>query len=252
MAKRNFDGLNPLSWFPRKIYGINSNGDWQLIEDEKLNLKNNSFIKNYSGGVSINKIHSDIKPLSCDKYKVLDDDIGGDAPKDFIRVYEFKKSKKADVKNWEKHIAKVGHKWYPLESITEHLLNRIGEILGLDMAHSQLRIVHGQLRFLSKYFLQSEDILVHGAQIYSTYLEENDDKFIQEIEDQNWARALLTFQFTHEAVKFLFPQQFQSIMNHLVELLVFDAITGNNDRHFYNWAVITHIEGLNPPKLSPI
>ncbi|MEO0779107.1 MAG: hypothetical protein AAF146_21255, partial [Bacteroidota bacterium] len=26
----------------------------------------------------------------------------------------------------------------------------------------------------------------------------------------------------------------------------------NNDRHFYNWAVITHIEGTNPPRFSPI
>ncbi len=139
-----------------------------------------------------------------------------------------------------------------MESISEHLLNRIGEVLGLNMAKSQLRVAHGQLRFLSKYFLRDEEILVHGAQVYSAYLEENDDKFVQEIEDQNWARALLTFQFTYEALKFIFPKQFQIIMNQFVELLVFDAITGNNDRHFYNWAVVTHLEEKNPPRFSPI
>ena len=41
-------------------------------------------------------------------------------------------------------------------------------------------------------------------------------------------------------------------MNSLVELLVFDAITGNNDRHFYNWAVVKDILGKKTPKLSPI
>ena len=136
--------------------------------------------------------------------------------------------------------------------ICEHLLNRIGEVLGLNIAPSQLRITHGQLRFLSKYFLQNGENLVHGAQIYSSYLQENDDRFIQEIEDQNWARTLLTFQFTQEAVEFLFPNEFKEIMNHLVELLVFDAITGNNDRHFYNWAVITHVEGMKSPEFAPI
>lgn len=81
---------------------------------------------------------------------------------------------------------------------------------------------------------------------------ENDNRFVQEIENQNWARALLTFQFTNESIKFVFPDQHSILMNQLVKLLVFDAITGNNDRHFYNWAVITHIEGVNPPRFSPI
>lgn len=118
MAKKfsKLKKLEPLRWHPRRIYGINKNGVWELIEDEKLDANNNSFIKNFSGGVSIKKIHLEIHPLSIKHYKVLDDDIGGDAPKDFISVYEFKKSKKSDTKNWQKYIAKIGHKWYPLES----------------------------------------------------------------------------------------------------------------------------------------
>jgi len=33
---------------------------------------------------------------------------------------------------------------------------------------------------------------------------------------------------------------------------MFDAITGNNDRHFFNWGVLTNIKGNFQPKFSPI
>ena len=248
---RNEDKLVPLRWVPKLVYGYDENNILVLKDDEKTNDQKNDLIKNYSGGVSISQIHRNIKPIKLKNYKVLNDEMGGDAPKDFIELYEYKKGKRTVSRNWDKYIAKVGHKWYPLESISEHLLNRIGEVLGLKMAESQLRLVHGQVRFFSKFFRKKNENIMHGAQIYSSYLEENVE-FVEEIESQNWARALLTFQFTFEAVKFVFPYEHDSIMNHLVELLVFDAITGNNDRHFYNWAVLNHIEGKNPPKFSPI
>ncbi|MEO0779179.1 MAG: hypothetical protein AAF146_21625, partial [Bacteroidota bacterium] len=200
--------LEPLKWYPQKVYGSSVEGQVELVENETTDSTRNDIIKNYSGGIPISKIHGLIKPLRKGYYQVLQDDIGGDAPKDFIRVYKHGDAPKESPNLWDKHIAKVGHKWYPLESISEHLLNRIGEVLGLNMAKSQLRIAHGQLRFLSKYFLVAEENMIHGAQIYSTYLEENDDRFVQEIEDQNWARALLTFQFTDESIKFMFPDQY--------------------------------------------
>lgn len=35
-------------------------------------------------------------------------------------------------------------------------------------------------------------------------------------------------------------------------MLLFDALVGNNDRHFYNWGVIRHIESKHEPYFSPI
>ena len=35
-------------------------------------------------------------------------------------------------------------------------------------------------------------------------------------------------------------------------MLLFDCFTGNNDRHFYNWAVIRSITNTHPPYFSPI
>ena len=138
-------------------------------------------IENYSG-VSIGSIHKAIKPLRQGYYKVLDYPISGDAPKDFIQAYKYGEGKRNKIKDWPKFIAKVGHKWYPMESITEYLLNRIGEVMGLNMAKSELRLADEQLRFLSRYFLQEGENLVHGAQLYSGYLEEKDDEFVMEIE----------------------------------------------------------------------
>jgi len=47
----------------------------------------------------------------------------GDAPKDFLRVYEYRKGcRRSNPTSWPKFIAKVGHKYYPNESVTEHLI----------------------------------------------------------------------------------------------------------------------------------
>ncbi len=233
---------------PNKFYGYVA-GTFQELDIEQRAIS----IFKYSDGLPLIKIHQQVKPLKRKHYEILDTMPGGDAPKDFIRLYEYEKGKRRANKkqNWDKYIAKVGHKWYPLESITEYLLNRIGEVLGLNIAASQLRLIHNQIRFLSKYFLQEGDNLVHGAQIYSAYLS-GDKKFVDEIEASNLSRTLLSFQFTDEAVKFVFPTHHQTIMTELVRLLLFDAITGNNDRHFYNWAVITTITGEKEPRFSPI
>lgn len=251
--KEVFKKLIPLSWTSPIRYKVDGNGKLVAAEDEFLDWNRNGTIINYSGGIEIPIIHGAIAPLRTGYYRILKDDLGGDAPKDFIAVYEYGHGKKSKPRNWNRHIAKVGHKWYPLESISEHLLNQIGEVLGLNMAKSQLRVINGQLRFLSKYFLdRDEENLIHGAQIYSACLQETDDRFVQEVENENLARDLFTFQFTDESIKNMFPEQYQVIMNDLVKLLVFDAIIGNNDRHIYNWAIITHIEEKKPSRFSPI
>ena len=50
-------------------------------------------------------------------YTVVGQAIAGDAPKDFIRAYTYGKAKRSNPRKWPAYIAKVGHKWYPNESI---------------------------------------------------------------------------------------------------------------------------------------
>lgn len=196
--------------------------------------------------------HKHIPVLKTGNYFVVKGiSIGGDAPKDFIRVYEYGQVRKSNRHKWTAYIAKVGHKWYPMESITEHLLNRIGAELGLTMAFSKLAIVNEQIRFFSRYFLKKNEQLMHGAQIYSAFLN-GDDHFVETVEQQNLSRILFTFQFAEAAIKYSFPNHWKELLENFVKLLIFDAIVGNSDRHFYNWGVITDIEGKKPPRFAPI
>lgn len=196
--------------------------------------------------------HKHITVLKNKNYYVVKGvSIGGDAPKDFIRVYEYGAIRKLNRTKWTAYIAKVGHKWYPMESITEHLLNRIGMELGLNMAFSKLAIVNEQIRFLSRYFLNKNEQLMHGAQIYSAFLSD-DGHFVETVEQQNLSRVLFTFQFAEAAIKYSFPNHWKELLENFVELIIFDAIVGNSDRHFYNWGVITDIEGKKAPRFAPI
>ncbi len=177
--------------------------------------------------------------------------VGGDAPKDFIKVYKYGRVKYKDTRNWIAYIAKTGHKWYPNESITEHLLNCIGIELGLAMSSSELAIISGQLRFLSEYFLKERSQeLVHGVDIYAGYI--SDRELVEDIENRKLAREFFTFQFSENAIGAAFPKQKEEIVKDFVRLLTFDAIVGNNDRHFYNWGVVQSLTGEHEPYFAPV
>ena len=177
----------------------------------------------------------------------------GDAPKGFVRLYNYQqggKIRRQNPKTWPLYIAKTGHKWYPVESITEHLLNRLGFVFGIKMADSKLAVINGQLRFLSRYFLDvQKETLVHGAEIFAGYLE--DQAFVESVEKANLSRKFFTLQFVEKAVTKAFPHEKNAIMKDLVKLLLFDAMVGNNDRHFYNWAVIQSFDRRKTVCFSP-
>jgi hypothetical protein len=177
----------------------------------------------------------------------------GDAPKGFVRIYDYETNsnvRRRSPKTWTQYIAKTGHKWYPIESVTEYLLNRLGIVFGLEMADSRLCIINGQLRFLSRYFLERNEELVHGAEIFAGYIE--DLAFVESVEQADLSRVFFTLQFVETAIEKAFPSEKQHIMHELVRLLLYDAMVGNNDRHFYNWAVIRSLDSNRPARFSPV
>jgi len=181
--------------------------------------------------------------------------LDGEAPKQFIRAYFYQKEsgvRKSNPKTWFPYIAKTAEKWYPHESVSEYMINRIGQVLGLKMNEIVLCRVNGQIRFLSKYFLRKNEVLVHGAQICGEYL--NDVEFAAQIANHiPTAKELFTFEFISDAIKTVFKSSADSIIDDLVRMIMFDAITGNNDRHFYNWGVIdTHKRLGKTPHFAPI
>lgn len=200
------------------------------------------------------QIEGAIPKIKKKHYRIIPDTtITGDAPKELLRIYEYKEGMRS-IHNphlWDLYIVKTGHKWYPYESITEYVLNKIGECLGLNLAESRLFIINGQVRFLSKVFLnQKNELLEHGAELYHGYLD--DKEFVESIEKKQLSSEFFTLTFTKEALEHIYPKQAESIFYSFIEMIVFDAIIGNNDRHFYNWGIIKHIHNEFEPKFSPI
>ncbi len=145
---------------------------------------------------------------NCNYTTIHNISVTGDAPKAIIRIHYpnqrhyFKKNKH----RWSIYIAKTGHKWYPIESMTEYLLNLLGKDFGLNMAESSIAMIGGQLRFLSKYFLTTRwEELVHGADIFAGYL--GDKELVEQIEEQQLSRDLFTLQFVEKAIDYQFSYQ---------------------------------------------
>lgn len=188
-------------------------------------------------------------------YFVEDIDLDGDAPKQFIRAYRYREDsgiRRTHCWTWEAFIAKTAEKWYPHESVIEYMINRIGQTIGLRMNEVELLRINGQIRFLSKFFLRPNEVLIHGAEICGGYL--NDQALAEQIaNDPKDSRELFTFEFICKAIHSIFGEHADDIISDLVALIAYDAITGNNDRHFYNWGVITTTKkSAVAPKLAPV
>lgn len=217
---------------------------------EKLRIEKS---ENISGKL---KRQGAISALKEHSYVVMPYDLDGDAPKQFIKAYFYNRGGivfKNRPRSWNSYIAKTAEKWYPHESVIEFIINRIGEVMGLRMNKVNLVYANTQIRFLSEYFLDpTKEVMIHGAEICGEYLQ--DEEFAKQIaNDKNTARELFNFEFISEAIKSVFPNNYQEILRSLVRLIVFDAVSGNNDRHFFNWAVIRSIHKDNTkPYFSPI
>ena len=207
---------------------------------------------NFSGKLQNEKL---IVSLKEKNYCIIDQTLDGDAPKQFIKAYFYIKEsgiKKKNIKSWSSYIAKTAEKWYPHESVIEYMINRIGQEMGLVMNEVELVKGNEQIRFLSKYFLNKSEKLVHGAEICGEHLGDV-DMAKQIAENKSTARDLFTFEFIKEAIESVFPNCHDTIIIGLVRMIAFDAIVGNNDRHFYNWGVIdTKMKSKRTLRLAPI
>lgn len=183
---------------------------------------------------------SKIPILKLENYRILPNLLDGDAPKEFIKAYIFERDspvRKSNPKTWHKYIAKTAEKWYPHESVIEYMINKIGSVLGLNVNKVHLVQANGQIRFLSQYFLKENERLIHGAEICGEHLK--DQIFAKEVaNNKKSAREFFTFEFIEEALKCVYPDNYEALIEGLIDMIVFDAIIGNNDRHFYNWGVI--------------
>lgn len=206
-------------------------------------------ILNYSG---LKLQPRNIPVLKKDNYIINNDSVGGDAPKNVINVYEYGKVKKSKPAKWTKFIAKIGHKWYPNESITEQFLTDLGKCFSISIANSKLVYAENYIRFLSEHFHSSEQILEHGADILSSYMNVESTTWIDDLDKEKKLKADINILDVINAIQFTYKEDATSILNSFFNMLLFDAFTGNNDRHYYNWGVISHIKNKHNPYFSPV
>ncbi len=122
------------------------------------------------------------------------------------------------------------------------------------MTHSILAQIGGQIRFLSKYFLETEtEELVHGADMYANYLND-DSRFVDEVEEKKMTQYFFTVEFTESVFEHFTDDKDkkEEIFKDFMSMLFFDALIGNNDRHTYNWGVIRDISSKKVLKFAPI
>lgn len=198
-----------------------------------------------------------VRVIKKKQYKYINlGSIIGDAPKCMVALYDFEREglvRRSNPNSWKKYIAKSASKWYPNESITEHLLNELGRTLGLNVANSCIRRINNQIWFLSEFFRKEEEQLVHGADFYAQHLN-GDIDLVDAIQDDNKIddQHFFNVQMVQETFTKTFPLDSQVLFECFIKMLVFDGLIGNNDRHSYNWGVIKGVKMNEPVRFAPI
>ncbi len=174
----------------------------------------------------------------------------GEAPKEFVKIYKYGKGRAVNPKSWSSYIVKSSLKWYPTESIIEQLNTDIGNLLNFEMAESELFVINGQLRFASRFFLEKDEELLHGADLFAGYL--NSKEMVEEIEQKKLHKDFFNVYFVHEVLQKKFTDSWKILFEKFVDMLLLDAFIGVNDRHQYNWGVVRQIEGSRNARFTPL
>ncbi|WP_369752805.1 hypothetical protein [Flavobacterium sp. WC2409] len=141
---------------------------------------------------------------------------------------------------------KNGETLYPTEFWSEIVSSKIGQFLGFNMLDYNIAYDENdrqKIGCISKSMvLNSENNLTEGI----TYLTGFDSKYNPEKDKKKY-----TFQFIKNA---LIDFNFNDYIVNIIEIIIFDSIIGNSDRHQENWGIImfyrNSIDKINEELLS--
>ena len=132
--------------------------------------------------------------------------------------------------NNESYILKIQEDDYPDLPATEYLCNKIAEVLRLDVPKYYLINFLDKITFVTRNFMQDYTGVLHH--IY---------KFLPSGEDHYNCEEIINVIFS-ETNKL-------SEINKFINICLFDALVGNNDRHGRNLGII---ESVNLKRLAPM
>ncbi len=128
---------------------------------------------------------------------------------------------------------------YKYEFWSEIIAYEIGTLLGFNVLKYDIAISNDKMGCLSEDMInQDKSILNEGIR----YLIAFDNTFNPSSHNQ---RKNYTFQLITDSLEYLGLQQF---IKNIIEIIIFDSIIGNSDRHQENWATISDNAEINSSK----
>lgn len=153
------------------------------------------------------------------------------------------RSEKVWISN--KEFDKIGLFKYPktdftYEHISEHLAYQIAKIMNIECAESVLGIFNNRKGSLSMLVNSEDEDLIEGVVFIQAQFSHYDaDKLIDTSTGQKYSIEMIRRSLINNTLRIQF-----------MDVLLFDFIIGNSDRHQNNWALISNpITGF---KLSPL
>jgi hypothetical protein len=129
---------------------------------------------------------------------------------------------------WFKQSLKKQGKDYFFEFWSEIIATEIGQLLGFNVLRYDIAIDREVIGCISESMISENETLTEGGQ----YLRAYDNTFDPETKDGS---NLYSFQLIENTLKeFKLSEHIEDI----IELIIFDSIIGNGDRHLENWAFI--------------
>jgi hypothetical protein len=119
---------------------------------------------------------------------------------------------------------------YPWEFWNEIIAYKIGISLGFNVLEYVPAVIDGEAGCLSPSMTKSDEELIHGQQFLTQILPSFETK--------------KGIDHTFQLIQSFFESdpKYDQIIDSFIEMLVFDSIIGNRDRHQQNWALIRKID----------
>jgi hypothetical protein len=124
---------------------------------------------------------------------------------------------------------------YFFEFWSEVIATQVGRLLGFNMLEYIPAIYNNEMGCLSQSMINSDgEELIEGGK----YLQADENKFNPDVKA---ARSLYSFQLIEKA---LGSFKLSDYIEHIIEIIIFDSLIGNGDRHQENWAFINQITSI--------
>jgi len=155
-----------------------------------------------------------------------------------------------DPRTGFEYIAKKPGKNGRIETLTEYLLNLIGLRVGLRMAGPGLAYRRGDLRFVSKKFHTSDQLLQHGHEFLAQFYSAGEVSAVHK--NSSSERKLYSISHVLEGFEAAYLADADKFIKPFIKMIFFDALVGCQDRHFKNWGIVRSVRGTHPDFFAPV